>query len=330
MWALIVDNDGVENVRREARACGVRIVACPAVVNEALRTPNTAVRRRLVRAMTLQSWERLMPEAFMEAEEVRRTISRLHADWLNPLPDRVEWQQLKADWQSGWWRRVRRDPDGEAARVRFMGQADLDLARSQSAEVRSHAVEQGRHFEHVSFDVNVIPSVPTPWWDGLPLQLWKAEGEGRWWKALTSPGSAENDWLGPWINMEAVRRQEWFVMWARELAPEDVPLAWLRWAFGFVQATRKTTSGTPVDNQIATYLPECDVFLTADRAFAECVEKVRPHAPVAMGRGHTLRAGTDPLPAIVGIIREIGEDYAHRQAETIAPHGPWAHRSQRH
>ena len=46
-----------------------------------------------------------------------------------------------------------------------------------------------------------------------------------------------------------------------------------------VQALKKVTPGTPVDNQIATYLTDFDTFVTADRGFAECVEALRSFSP---------------------------------------------------
>jgi hypothetical protein len=59
-----------------------------------------------------------------------------------------------------------------------------------------------------------------------------------------------------------------------------MPRSWLRWAVRTLQATRKTTPGTPVDNQIGSYLADADLFVTGDRAFESLVRRIRAE------RGH--------------------------------------------
>jgi hypothetical protein len=44
-----------------------------------------------------------------------------------------------------------------------------------------------------------------------------------------------------------------------------LPRSWLRWAVRTSQATRNTSSGTAVDNQISSYLVDADIFVTADK-----------------------------------------------------------------
>ena len=63
---------------------------------------------------------------------------------------------------------------------------------------------------------------------------------------------------------------------------------WLRWAFTIVQATRRTTPGTPGDNQLAGYLVDADKFVTADRGFSDVVRKVASQAWFAMAAAVTV------------------------------------------
>ncbi|MFE4227953.1 hypothetical protein ACFRJ8_08725 [Arthrobacter sp. NPDC056886] len=97
VWRYIVDADAVETVRRAAKS-KVQLVACPAIVFEALRIDNTALRRKLAKAMTEGAWKRLMPEAFMETEELHQAIAKLRPEWLQPHPDMRLWRLLKSDW----------------------------------------------------------------------------------------------------------------------------------------------------------------------------------------------------------------------------------------
>jgi hypothetical protein len=50
---------------------------------------------------------------------------------------------------------------------------------------------------------------------------------------------------------------------------------------------RKATPGTPVDNQIGTYLPFVDHFVTGDKGFLS-VEDLRAESPLGLAHGHLL------------------------------------------
>jgi hypothetical protein len=47
---------------------------------------------------------------------------------------------------------------------------------------------------------------------------------------------------------------------------------------------RAKVSGTPVDNQIASYPTECDYLVTGDRSFAALMERLSIKSPVALGK----------------------------------------------
>tara|TARA_B100000378_G_C18000592_1_gene397062 strand:+ start:123 stop:647 length:525 start_codon:yes stop_codon:yes gene_type:complete len=171
-------------------------------------------------------------------------------------------------------------------------------------QLREQAQRHHWTFETVSFDIQDVAPEGTPGWDGMPFDLWRAHAEHRWRSALDRGRGADFDWLAPWLVRE-IDGAEWLSMWLREITPEQVPRAWFRWAFQHLQATRATNSGTPVDNQIATYLRECDLFVTADKAFAACVERIRPHAPAALGRGLRIRANSDAVDDFMAAIEGL-------------------------
>jgi hypothetical protein len=47
-----------------------------------------------------------------------------------------------------------------------------------------------------------------------------------------------------------------------------------------LQATRKTSPGTPVDNQIGSYLVDADILMTADRIFVAIIERIASEAVI--------------------------------------------------
>jgi hypothetical protein len=118
VWRYLVDESDVEvfALKRSARRLGIQIVACPAVAYEALLTSDERLRNRLVRAITLGSWSRLMPEAYREAAEVYCVVSQHRPQWIRHNGDVSYWYRLQADWSGGgWWRRARRNPESEAS-----------------------------------------------------------------------------------------------------------------------------------------------------------------------------------------------------------------------
>ncbi|KOG33063.1 hypothetical protein [Streptomyces resistomycificus] len=48
----------------------------------------------------------------------------------------------------------------------------------------------------------------------------------------------------------------------------------------------KVTDGNPLGVLHASYLPDCDVFLTADKIFVLALDRVAEQAPVPVGRVH--------------------------------------------
>jgi hypothetical protein len=61
----------------------------------------------------------------------------------------------------------------------------------------------------------------------------------------------------------------WLRFWFYETDVRALPRFWLRWAFEYIQRYKTVIDGTPCDTQLATYLPEADVFISADKAFIQ-------------------------------------------------------------
>jgi hypothetical protein len=306
VWIYLVNHGGVETLYKESKRLGVAVAACPAVGYEFLRADEPRTKKRRMQALCRTAWKRLMPEVFKEAEEARRAIDRLRPQWIDPHPSLGVWHVHKKDWESAFWYRARTDPEEVAKRIRDLEGSRIELARAEATFNRGQARRANVSFDNVTFDVQATPGGQTPgWWDGRPFEPWRAQFAERLLRDLERPGSASYDWLAPWLGEVTIDDKDWYRLWLREVTKDEMPLAWLRWAFAHVQATRKTSNGAPVDNQIATYLPECDVFATADRIFVECVDKVRPHSPVTLGRAARVPANDDAVDAVVEVLNEM-------------------------
>ena len=137
VWRYLVDEGkpAVLALKRIASQYGVQIVACPAVVYEVFRTGDQKLRNRMVWALTLGNWSRLMPEAYREAAEVYELVAGLRPEWIAYAAHDSNWYHLQADWNGGnWWRRARQDTPGEARRIASLGESTLQSARTEAQE----------------------------------------------------------------------------------------------------------------------------------------------------------------------------------------------------
>lgn len=310
IWTYLVDANSIDDLRLEAWAQRVDIVMPPAIVIEALQARplnevDSDAKHRRIAAMTSAAWIRLMPEAYKEAIEVRDEVARLRPEWMNPTPRLRAWNHHKFDWQNEWWNFVRQTPD-EAARIHGeLSDGRNAQARADTRRARSEAQQVGRTFEHIDFAQSALLYVANQGLEGDPFESWRGDAMNRWLAALRQKGP-DNDWLAPWLRIDEISPGAWAQFWSRDVERDRLPLNWLRWAFGHVQSTRATNAGTPVDNQIATYLPESDVFITADRAFAGCIAVVSPHSPVQLAEAVVVPANAGAVDATFAQLSRLG------------------------
>jgi hypothetical protein len=315
IWRYLVDADAVGAIHKAAKSAGVNLVACPAVVYECLRISDAQLRRRLAKVLTRTTWLRPMPEAFVEAEELRREITRLHPEWLAVKPETSNWHRNVVDWRVGFWQRVRDDTSAMAKIISVVDDGQLDQARNEAKAARSTARELGHKIEGLQLDTASAWYVHRiPGWDGEPFEAWRGLSESTWWQQLVlRQNRTFLDWLEPWLLLKRIRaeRHQWIKFWTRECSTEQLPREWLRWAMQEVQALRKVTPGTPVDNQICTYLIDYDIFVTSDRAFADCIETIRPHSPVEIASTSVSRAGSDAADHLLDLFKRIANARQH-------------------
>lgn len=113
VWRYFVDADALPLLMNAARRSRHVVVMSPAVMYEAAKTGNVDMRSRLLSAMSLPLWKRLMPEAFSEAAEIRAEVHRVRPDWLKPRPDWTLFNRVRHDWtraRGGNWDRIRAQP----------------------------------------------------------------------------------------------------------------------------------------------------------------------------------------------------------------------------
>jgi hypothetical protein len=308
IWSAVSRQARGSALQEAARAAGITIAVAPAVVYELLRTPDAKHRNRDVELVTRKTWSRLMTEVYQECCDVRLFIEQHHPEWVRDDPAVDDFARLQRDWSrksGGFWDRARRDPSAEASRLGLLERGLVDAAYAE-AKVRRQVFDRGG----MTFDRLDIASLRARYHDAdgpdREVELWRAEAEDYFWRQLVVSHkrgelTAEGDWLWWFLDIDriAANRRAWRSMWLEEIGAEDVPRNWIRTALSAIQATRKTTRGTPADNQIALYLLDVDVLMTGDTGFVDVLEAIRPQCPVPLGTAVRLKPRGDVVSKIV-------------------------------
>ena len=248
-----------------------------------------------------------MPEAFSEAGELLAEIKRLRPQWMDPKGNRGISQRFKRDWRrakAGFWERARHDPDREAKFIDQLGGSTLDAARQQAYFWRRlfHAFSEPKLF----IDSNWNPNTPLtnvtgqllgrpPGYDGDRVQAWRVSAWSSMTTALADPEHPYVEWLSGEVDFREVGRDpaSWLRFWFYDVQSYRMPRFWLRWAFEHLQLFHNVTDGTPGDAQLATYLLESDVVVSADKNFIRITEAVRPYAEVPIAKTKRVSADKD-------------------------------------
>ena len=311
VWRYLVDLDGLETVYRAARGAPGAILACPAVLYELLRLENAPLRHRLVKAICRSRWVRMMPEAFEESEQLRAELARLRPEWLLQEPDISSYRRLYNDWneRTGVWRRARVDPMRAAQILRLVEGDHLSRGRSDTLDLRAQ-LSKITTFDTVTLDrwTTTFPLNPDGW-DGRPVETWRAETMIYYIEALLMRNSPQSptarEWLEPWVNLAAIKNHlpSFASFFLYETDPLHLSRSWLRWALRTLQATRKTGPGTPVDNQIGSYLVDADLLVTADKVFVAIIERIRKEEVIQVARPVLVSVDTC-VSTLVNLVRQ--------------------------
>lgn len=290
VWAYVADQGGADELRLVARTHDLDVLVSPAVVFEQLRLTNRAIRKRQLEVTTRQWWTRLMPEAFMESHELVRALRIHRPGWISEQPATdvlANFFRNRADWEHGFWKRARRQPDAQARANDRLGGSRIAGARRDVEEKKSVAREDRLRVENLLHR-----------WDQLTLEVavgsrvvraqsWRVGAADRFQHELLSsrPGRRTyRDWLDPFIDRRLLRDQNaWLDFWL-EVEPIEVPTQWLWWAASVLVPLVKVNQGTVFDVQLAGYLSASDVFITADRNLHRVTEAIAASAPFPIAR----------------------------------------------
>lgn len=308
VWMYLAESVRPSALRDEARRHKVTIVAAPAVLYEVLRMPETqrVVRDQALAMIAADWWSRPMPEAYDESMELLGEVRRLRPMWLSQNPVLEQFNQLRADWSTssrGTWWRARYQADKMAVWIGGVddpllkrGEQDYKIARSLFREQKVQQLPPD-----AGSMTNLAPGTPRH-----GIETWRTHSEFVA-RGAFARRSTYLDWLSPWLDVSAVGSSlhSWERFWYHDVQAANMPRWWLRETMRLHQSTRKVNAGSPVDNQIASYVFGSDGLLTADKTFAQLVNVVGQVAPRPAARAYVVPAGPSCFPAVVELLEGL-------------------------
>lgn len=310
-WSYVADSGAGPDLLRAALRSHAEILVAPTVVFETLAIGDEQMRKRHMLLLTLPHWHRLMPDAYSKCMELLGEIKRLHPEWLRPQPDRERFRFQRHDWtrkKGGFWQIARENPAqlAEQLGIKEGWQKNLtDLARLEAQQWRDQFREDPSAENWRLHAVTGAPNFSVPGWNGDPVHLWRLAGWSTMMVALNIPGHPYSDWLLPEIDPQRLdpHAPSWGRFWFHEVDPHAMPRFWLQWAFRWLQGFQKYTPGTPADASLATYLPECDLFISADRNIIRNVIACKLDAPCPITDAQKIPGGTEGVDTVLKLIR---------------------------
>ncbi|MDT0380210.1 hypothetical protein RM572_15735 [Streptomyces sp. DSM 42041] len=297
VWSYV----GIDGCKAEleslARSRRLSVRTPPATLLEVLRTKDAEKRDRIIDAMTSRHWVRLRTEADMECEEFVAEARRLRPQWVRQLPRPGRPAALRDFWTRQIWREAARDSAPLAARQPDLtGEVEdhvFGILKDNSLAMR-HSDWRGEDLAKVTYVATeeAPDSYLAGWRHRSPAPGWRVEGRDVFRHALdrhdlktwAGRDTTYGDWLAPYLYLDRVMRdlEDFTRFWLTDIIEARMPRNWLRWVSGVALLEHKVTKSTGRDNQLACYLPDCDVFLSEDRRFVRALQRVKETAPIAL------------------------------------------------
>lgn len=297
IWSYIADAGVAAEFEKFVSGSQTKVVIPPSVLLEALRHPKAEVRQRIVDAMCRAAYQKLPSEAELESREIIAEVRRCRPNMLRQFPNTGRTATFHAFWTHRIWREAKANPE-----VFYDKQTETPSTSKKDWTVetqkinRKNLLRDGDGFDATDLSHMLIttddPSranVFAPGWDGSHVDAWRFENLGIYRyeiftisrrAAVTGEDTTFADWLGAYVDLPRLTKDpEGFTkFWFTEIEKARVPRHWLRWAVRQAQMSMKVTGGNPYDDQHSSYLLDCDIFLTADRAFHRALQLVHKHS----------------------------------------------------
>jgi hypothetical protein len=302
IWSFLAEHDEGAAFQRFIADNDITVVIPPGTLLEAMRTKNPERRAQIIGTLTSGSRHYLRSDAALEGDEVISEVKRLRPAWLRNWPRTDVVASLDAFWTKRIWRLARQHPERLIAVDESMGSRDRDLIvanqrRNQNGIREMRNTDQRGEWKQLNFTEMQVANMPgTPsevlagWPNAERVDAWRVHSMGIYWRLLvvvrkrapwTREDTTDADWIGAYVDLDKLSkdRADFNRFWYSEVAVSNMPRNWLRWAIDVAQWERRISSSNPGDAQQGSWLVDCDIYLTADRRFADVLRMIAPHFP---------------------------------------------------
>lgn len=312
IWRYIADTGAFNTLVETASNNGIELVVAPALVHEVRQLRDDTLRKKILNIIASPRLVRLMPEIYLEAEDIKKIMEKYRREWLIPNPDGSECDSLIDNWtksEGGYWEDVANDISPPVTDESQRGELEHELAQQESKEIRVRINEKksvlpaSLDLKKVYFPLSAENSEPerefVEYWRAQSLYLFKAE-----FAIYTSP---YREWLDYFIEVSKIESQSDLLagLWYNEVSINELPREWLRGAFMYLQCFHKITSGTPGDSQLSSHLIDVDVVMSADKNFIRFAKQCRQDAPFSIAQEYLISAGSTGVEEVIQHMREL-------------------------
>lgn len=289
LWSYLGKETNADRCVAALGAGGHRALVNPQMLTEALRTSNAAHRTQIVDMMTSRHWRKLTSAMDAHAAEMTAEVRRLRPEWLRSIPKTDRLHSFRAYWTKVYWREARTEPEAVLARIAASSATDVaaaDIARVQAAnkpgwpfdpgDLLSAALSATTAEDHPDRDpgsrLGWPPDMPVPWWRVNARDVWWAQMCRELAGRITGHRDTSMiDSFGAYVDLPTLRREResfnrFFLF---DMEGWNVPRAWWQGTVEVLQLGKKLNAGNAADASHASYLPDCDYFLTTDKPYAE-------------------------------------------------------------
>lgn len=306
VWSYIADTQAVPKFLG-ARKRNMDYLVAPASITEARGLSDAKLRRRLLAVMTHPAWKRLMADTYLECDEIKQALQAARPDWAidGDQRDFKNFRHYFLRSKNGFWDAARDDATLPVTDESLREQAEDALARQEVREMRDR-FKNGTQTGATDHLQKIMVDVEPPLLEARSVEYWRLESANFLRNELCVYTSPYRECLDCFLNVEAILMDTagFDHVWFKEVRPEQLKRQWLRSSMNYLQRWHKPTDGSPADSQLASHLVDADYFVTADKNFARCIDKIHVEAPFATAKLLKISAGEAGIEELVAFAEQ--------------------------
>lgn len=311
LWSSIGDEAVARSFDVMMKSRSAQVVVPPSILLEVFSLPVAEPRDRIIHALAKGPRQRLSTEAMSECAEFVAEVKRLRPAWMRTIPLTGKIWNLDNFWTNKVWKEALSDSQAHHE-YQLRRQAERDVLVTSQRKQRQEILKTNAQLRPLTaLTATADPEAQgrhPAGWAGEPVEAWRPANCILYWyqlsviggrAVLTREDTTFLDWVTPYVYLHALRSNEadFTHLWMYEIELSAVRRNWLRWAINIMQSDFRVTGGNPADEQHASYLLDCDLFLSADARFVSVLQAVREDAPFSFGEPR-LVSGDRSIPVL--------------------------------